>query len=447
MSDATQTIFRTDGEAVDRPIIVDAARRRLLVSCSIGSVVEWYDFFVFASAAALVFDRVFFPGADPRNGVLFALMTYAIGFVTRPLGGLVFGMLGDRYGRKRALVWSLLLMGFATMGVGVIPGYASIGVAAPALLVLLRLIQGLAVGGEVGGALLLVTESLPGNRRGFWAAWPMVGGPAGNVLASAALALLGLWLGEAAFGAWGWRVAFLASGALIGTGVWMRTRVTESPLYQAYAARRAKTEQQNTLSTLGAHWRSMLTVLLVKIGENALFYVFTTFYVVYVTRVLHLPRTLALTAAAVGSIADVFAIFAAGAWSDRIGRRPVTAIGLVAASLWAFALFPATAHGSTTAVIVAAVVGGVCHGLVVGGMSAYFVELFPTSARYTGFSLGYQLATVASGAVAPVVGVALLTAYASTVPVSIYATAMALPALIVLRVSRETRGIDLGTDS
>jgi MFS family permease len=422
-------------------------RRRLLVSCSIGSLVEWYDFFVFASAAALVFDRVFFPTADARNAVLFSLMTYAVGFVTRPLGGLVFGVLGDRHGRKRALVWSLLLMGFATMGVGLIPGYATIGVAAPALLVLLRLIQGLAVGGEVGGALLLVTETLPGERRGFWAAWPMVGGPAGNVLASGALALLALSIGESAFAVWGWRVAFLASGALIGTGIWMRTRVAESPLYRAYAARRANTATLSLASTLAAHWRSMSTVLLVKLGENALFYVFTTFYVVYVTRVLHLPRALALTVGGIGSVADVIAIFVAGAWSDRVGRRPVTAIGLVAASLWAFALFPATASGDTTAVTVAAIVGGVCHGLIVGGMSAYFVELFPTSARYTGFSLGYQVATVASGAVAPIIGVALLNAYGSTVPVSIYATAMALPALIALRASRETRGIDLGTDS
>jgi len=299
--------------------------RTLLISSSIGSLIEWYDFFVFASSAALVFDRVFFPAADPLNGVLLALMTYAIGFVTRPLGGVVFGVLGDRYGRKRILVWSLMLMGVATMGVGLLPGYASIGVLAPVLLVVLRLIQGFAVGGEVGGALLLVAESLPAPRRGFWTAWPMIGGPAGNVLSAAVLALLGVSLGEAAFADWGWRVAFLASGLLIGVGIWMRTRVAESPLYRAYAERRAQTKGDALGRTLLAQWRSVLTVLLVKAAENALFYVFTTFFIVYVTRVLHQPRTLALEAAAVGSIADVVAIFAAGAFSDRVGRLPVTA--------------------------------------------------------------------------------------------------------------------------
>lgn len=417
--------------------------RALLISSSIGSLIEWYDFFVFASAAALVFDRVFFPALDPRNGVLLSLMTYAVGFVTRPLGGVVFGIFGDRYGRKRVLVWSLMLMGFATMGVGVLPGYASLGLLAPALLVLLRLIQGFAVGGEVGGALLLVAESLPAPRRGYWTAWPMVGGPAGNVLSAAALAALGLWLGEAAFGAWGWRIAFLASGLLIGVGIWMRLRVSESQLYRAYAERRARTARQAIGPTLLTHWRSVITVFLVKAGENALFYVFTTFFIVYVTRVLNRPRTLALEAAALGSVADVVVIFVAGALSDRVGRRRVTALGLISAAAWAFILFPVTTSASTPAIMTAAAIGGVCHGFIVGGMSPFFVELFPMSARYTGFSIGYQFATVFTGAVAPLIGVALLNRYGSTVPVSLYAALMTVPGLVAMVMAQETRGIDL----
>jgi len=422
-------------------------RNSLVVSSAIGSIVEWYDFFVFASAAALVFDRVFFPSADPRNAVLYSLMTYAIGFVTRPLGGVVFGVLGDRFGRKRALIWSLVLMGAATVGVGLIPGYQSIGVAAPVLLVVLRLVQGIAVGGEVGGALLLVAESTPPERRGFWSAWPMIGGPAGNLVSSGVLALLGIALGEVAFAEWGWRIAFVASAALILVGVWMRTRVAESPVFRAYVERRSHAATPPLGTTLVTHWRSILVVLLVKAGENALFYVFTTFYVVYVTRVLRQPRTVALEAAAAGSVVDAIVIFAAGAWSDRIGRRVVTALGLVAAAIWAFVLFPMTRGGNPATIAFAAAIAGACHGLIVGGMSAFFVELFPTSARYTGFSIGYQFATVFTGAIAPIIGVALLNAYGSTIPVSLYAMAMTAPALISLGMAHETRGTDLDVDT
>ena len=374
-------------------------------------------------------------------------MTYAVGFATRPVGGVVFGVLGDRYGRKRALVYSLMLMGAATVGVGLIPGYASIGVAAPVLLVVLRLVQGIAVGGEVGGALLLVAESTPPERRGFWSAWPMIGGPAGNLLSSAVLAVLGIALGEVALAAWGWRIAFLASAALILVGVWMRTRVAESPVYRAYVERRARVETPPLGATLVSHGRSMLIVLLVKAGENALFYVFTTFYVVYVTRVLRQPRTVALEAAAIGSVVDALVIFAAGAWSDRIGRRVVTAIGFIASAAWAFALFPLTRGGSFAAIAFAAAVAGACHGLIVGGMSAFFVELFPTNARYTAFSIGYQFATVFTGAIAPLIGVALLNAYGSTVPVSLYALAMTAPGLICLGMANETRGTSLDVDT
>ena len=423
--------------------VSDERSRTLLISSSIGSLIEWYDFFVFASAAALVFDRVFFPSVDPRSGVLLSLATYAVGFVTRPLGGIVFGVLGDRFGRKRVLVWSLVLMGVATMGIGIIPSYATIGVAAPLLLVLLRLVQGFAVGGEVGGALLLVAESMPASRRGYWTAWPMIGGPAGNVLSSLVLASLAMWLGESTFGAWGWRVAFLASGLLIGVGIWMRRRVAESPVYRAYAERRAQTIVPSLGPTLLSHWRSMVTVLLVKAAENALFYVFTTFYIVYVTRVLHQTRALALEATALGSVADVVMIFAAGALSDRYGRRPVTALGLIGAAVWTFVLFPLTLGGGASTIILAAIIAGVCHGGIVGGMSAFFVELFPTSARYTGFSIGYQIATVFTGAVAPLIGVALLERYGSTVPVSLYAALMTAPALIVLGFAPETRARDL----
>jgi MFS family permease len=271
----------------------------------------------------------------------------------------------------------------------------------------------------------------------------MIGGAAGNLLASGALGLLGIALGEGAFAAWGWRLAFIASGTLIGVGIWIRSRVEESPLYRAYVERRAGLPKPRVAATVADHWKSVLTVLLVKAGENAVFYVFSTFFVVYVTRVLHRPRTLALEGAAVASITEIFAIFAAGALSDRIGRRIVTAIGLLASAAWAFVLFPAAATGSAASLLFSAGVAGICHGVIVGGMSAFFVELFPTSARYTGFSVGYQMATVFAGALAPIVGVALLNAYGTTVPVSLYAAAMTGPGLVCLGMAHETRASNL----
>lgn len=372
-------------------------------------------------------------------------MTYAVGFATRPLGGFVFGVLGDRYGRKRALVWSLLIMGLATVGVGFCPDYARVGPVAPVLLVLLRLIQGFAVGGEVGGALLLVAESLDSRRRGFWAAWPQIGGPAGNLLSAGVLGALSAGLTERTFVAWGWRVAFVASGLLIGVGIWIRSRVEESPLYQELAVRAAgeRLGRASLAETLKRHMRAVLTVFVIKAGENALFYVFTTFFVVYVTRVLHLPRTHALQATLIASAVEVLVIFAAGILSDRVGRLRVTGVGLAGAAVWSFVLFPLIASGNATVIVLAAVASGIFHGLIVGGMSAFFVELFPTVARYTGFSLGYQVASVAGGALAPIIGVALLEHFGTPVAVSCYAAAMALPALVVLGRSSETRGIDL----
>jgi MFS family permease len=249
---------------------------------------------------------------------------------------------------------------------------------------------------------------------------------------------------EGAFGVWGWRIAFLLSGVLVLIGIWMRTRLEESPLYRELAATRDARARAPIAATLASHWRRVLTVLLVKAGENALFYVFTTFVVVFVTRVLHRSRAQALGATLVASLIEVFAIFGAGALADRIGRRPVMTIGFVAAAAWTFFLFPLAADGEL-ALTMAAAIAGVAHALIVGGMSPFFVELFPTAARYTGFSVGYQLASVFSGAIAPIIGVALLERYGSTIPVSIYATAMVVPALACVWLARETKAVDLRT--
>jgi MFS family permease len=376
-------------------------------------------------------------------------MTYAVGFICRPVGGVVFGWIGDRYGRKRALVASLLVMGAATCAIGLIPDFATIGVAAPVALVAMRLVQGLAVGGEVGGALVLVAESLPRDRRGYWTAWPQIGGPGGNVLSAGMLALLTAGLTEQSFVRWGWRVGFLASAVLVAIGLWVRLQIEESPLYQRLAAAKTDTRSAaaplSTTAVIARYPRSIATVLFVKAGENAVFYVLTTFLVYYISRVLGHSRQMALAATLVASLVDVAAIFAAGALSDRIGRRPVMIAGLIGAAGWTFALFPLAATGGPATIIIAAAIGGALHGIIVGGMSAFFVELFPTPVRYTGFSVAYQVGSVISGSVAPAIGVALLARFGSTVPVSLYAVVMALPALACVLLHRETAGACLDT--
>jgi MFS family permease len=419
------------------------AARTLLLASTAGTVVEWYDFFVFASAAALVFDRLFFPRADPLTGVLLALMTYAVGFVTRPLGGVLFGVLGDRHGRKRALVWSLLLMGAATVGVGLLPTYATAGALAPTLLVVLRLVQGLAVGGEVGGAVLLVAESLPAAERGRWTAWPQTGGPAGNVAAAAVLAACTALLSDRAFLAWGWRVPFLLSALLVGVGLWTRRRVEESPLYADYQARRAGAPPAPLGRTLAAQWRRVVRVLLVKAGENALFYVFTTFLVVYATRVLHRPRGVALAATLVASAAEVPVIVLAGGcrtgWGGGRDGRRARRRGRCGRS-------PFPARGARR-------VGRprgrprrrarLRNGVIRGRQGARcFRRAVPTGVRTGGFSLGLpaRVGGVRARWGRRAIGVALPQAVRLHGAVSAYAAAMAVPAWFACGAPRETRG-------
>lgn len=442
LSEASQMPMRAARTQADTV----SGSKRLLAACSIGTFVEWYDFFVFASAAVIVFDRYFFPSFDPMTGVLLALMTYSVGFISRPLGGIVFGYLGDRVGRKQALVWSLLLMGGATFAVGLIPDYASIGVLAPALLVLLRIIQGLAVGGEMGGAILLVTESLDQRQRGFWSAWPLCGAMLGNAAAAGVLSLLAFALSPETFSAWGWRIAFYLSGALVAIGLWMRLSVEESPVYTRLKEQRAKAPDIKAPSMMSALKRSkwqILSTLLIRAGENTLFYVFITFAIVYLTRIVNVPRSLALNAVLIASAVEAVAVLFLGMLSDRIGRRPMMITGLILATAWSFVVFRLLDNASFAAATFAISTGMFLHGVIAMGEVPYFVEAFPTETRYTGFSIGYQLGSVLAGAIAPFIGVALVERYGSTLPISLYCLALALPALIAAYLAKETVGVDL----
>jgi metabolite-proton symporter len=410
----------------------------------VGTTVEWYDFFLYQSAAALVFNKLFFPTADPLTGTLLAFLTYAIGFGARPIGGLVFGHFGDRLGRKRLLVLSLILMGIATFGMGLLPTYAAIGVAAPLLLTFLRLVQGFALGGEWGGAVLIVSEHGDAKRRGFWASWPQAGVPAGNLLATAVLAILSAVQSDAAFLSWGWRIPFLLSAVLVVIGLWIRLSVAESPVFLA-AAERAETHKEHppVVEVFRRSWRSVLVAMGARMAENMSYYVITAFILVYITTSLGLARSVGLNAVLIASGIHLVAIPLWGVLSDRIGRKPVYLFGAIGMAVWGFVFFALLDTKSFWVMALAASVGLVLHGAMYGPQAAFFSELFGTRVRYSGASIGYQLASIAAGALAPIIAVALLRDFGSTVPISLYMLGMCVITVVAVLMARETRGSSL----
>ena len=318
---------------------IGGERWRLLGASAIGTIIEWYDFFIFATCAVLVFDKTFFPASSTYTGILLALSSYAIGFVARPLGGILFGTLGDRIGRKNALVASLALMGVSTMLMGALPTHAAVGLLAPALLVGLRILQGVAVGGEATGALTMVAESMPGANRGFWVSFPMLGGPVANVLAALTIIVIQRDLGEPAFVAWAWRLPFLFSGVLVLLGIWVRMRIEESPAFLALAKSRQGTPRAPLSEAFVGWGRPMLKVFLIKTSENTLFYLFTTFFLVLVTQYLALSRGAGLDALYWGSLLEAAVIMATGVVADRVGRRPVLLVGFCTGLCAGYVLF------------------------------------------------------------------------------------------------------------
>ncbi|OCC01377.1 MFS transporter permease [Labrys sp. WJW] len=416
-----------------------ASRLKVMLAATLGSTLEWYDFFIFAASTVLVFNKVFFPADDPFVGTMLGLGTFAAGFLARPFGGIVFGVIGDRLGRKNTLIVSLLMMGVATVAIGLLPTYDTIGIAAPLLLLLIRIFQGVAVGGEATGALTIVAESMPARNRGFWTSFPMASGPAANVLALGILGLVQLWLGEEAFLAWGWRIPFLLSIVLIALGFWARRQVDESP---AFLEIKAETEIAHApLAEAFATQRiSMAKVFFVKAAENTLLYLFSTFVLLLATTRLGLNRAQAIDVVLVASLASLPVILGSGWLGDRIGRRPVMIAGFIGATIAAFALFTLAQGGSPSALYLRAVFALCAHGFLLGGLAPYVTEMFPTRVRYTALSASYQAASVLGGSVAPLIGALLIERTGTPMSVAIYAALMVVPALLVLILTPETRG-------
>jgi len=415
------------------------------VASLIGTSLEWYDFFIYGTAAALVFNKIFFPSFEPLVGTLLAFATYAVGFIARPLGGLIFGHYGDRIGRKNVLVVTLLLMGIATFLIGLMPTYASIGVWAPILLVALRFLQGLGLGGEWGGAVLMTMESGDPNRRGFNASWPQVGVPLGLLLANGVLSLMGVLTNEPAFLSWGWRVPFLLSGVLVIVGLWIRLTIAESPLFREVEESHAKAGAP-ILEVLRRYPKQVLLAVGARVGVDVAFYTFVLFITTYVATYLKLPRNYALNAVLIAAAVQVLLIPFFGGLSDRIARRPVYLAGAIGAAVWVFIFFILLDTGQFWLIVLAAVVALILHAAMYGPQAAFISEMFPTKVRYTGASMGYQLAGIIGGALAPIISVALLDRFDTWVAVSLYAVAMLLITIVCVLLAPETSKIDLHAD-
>jgi len=389
------------------PIVTRPSHMRQVILASfIGTTIEWYDFFLYGTAAALVFNRLFFPNLSPMTGTLSAYGTFAVGFVARQLGGIVFGHYGDRIGRKTMLVWSLLIMGVATALIGLTPGYARIGIWAPILLVVLRFVQGFGVGGEWGGAVLLSVEHSGTGHRGFHGAWPQMGVPAGLLLSTALFAMLSGRLPEPAFLEWGWRIPFLLSIVLVGVGLFVRLRVLESPSFVAVKAAGLESRAP-LLDVFRRHPREVLIGTGMRFAQNVLFYIYTVFVLSYGEKSLGYTRGTMLRAVIVASIVGLVSIPFWSYLSDRIGRRPIYLAGALVSLAIAFPCFWLMARGPGFVVlaVVAAMIG---HDMMYGPMAAYFSELFGASVRYSGASLIYQLTSVFSGGLAPFIATVLL---------------------------------------
>jgi metabolite-proton symporter len=415
--------------------------RLVAVASFVGTTIEWYDFFLYGTAAALVFNRLFFPTFDPLTGTLAAFGTYAVGFFARPFGGIVIGHYGDKIGRKSMLVLTLVIMGVATFLIGLLPTYAQIGPWAAVGLILLRVAQGFGVGGEWGGAVLMAVEHAPPGTRGFYGSWPQIGVPAGLVLSTAVFAVFSR-LPDEQFLSWGWRVPFLLSALLVIVGLVIRVRILETPAFTRIKEE-AREARRPIIEVLTTYPRQVLLAMGARFAENGAFYIYSVFVLTYATQQVKMSQQVVLNGVLIGAGIELLAIPLFGALSDRLGRRPVYLFGACATALWAFPLFWLLDTASPSLVWLAMIVAFVfSHAAMYGPQAAFLSELFGTRVRYSGASLGAQLAGVVAGAPAPFLATLLLARYGSRA-LAWYLIAMALVTIVAVVLASETHREDI----
>ena len=409
---------------------------RLATASLIGTTLEYYDFAVYSTLAALVFNRLFFPSFDPLSGTILALSTFAVGYVARPIGGVIFGNLGERFGRRFVLVTTLLVMGTTTAMIGLLPTYESAGILAPILLVVLRFVQGSALGGEWAGAVLLCVEHGSDTQRGRNGAWTQVGPSLGTLIATGLLAWISAVLSPTEFLVWGWRLPFLASVFLVGFGLWIRRGVGETPVYQEL--HRSQLKSQAPISeVLRLHWRGVLRVIGARIGPDVWYSLVVVFSLSYLATVLGLPRPLALISLSIGLVFNVFTEVFFGALSDKLGRRVVYGAGVILTVIWAFAFFALLDTRQPLLITLALVVALIAHAMMYGPQAAFITEQFPTRVQFAGSSIGYTLAGIVGGGIAPAIFATLLREFKTPFSIALYAAGALTITGIVLWFSRE----------
>src|SRR2546423_14231677 len=404
--------------------------RRAVVASTVGTSIEWYDFFLYSTATGLVFAKLFFPKTDPVVATLNVFLIYAVGFIARPIGAAIFGHYGDRIGRKATLIATLLLMGVATFLIGFVPTYASIGIWGAFLLVVLRFIQGVGVGGEWGGSVLLSMEwGHRGGRRGLIASWPQFGVPVGLFLANGALLIMSNIAGPTGFADWGWRVPFYFSIVLVGVGLYVRLRVFETPLFQRLLEEK-RIAPAPGLQGICRNWKEILPSALLRLSEPAPFYIFTAYVFTYGTTVLKQPRNFILYAVLAASVLSFFSIPLFGYLSDRIGRKRVYMAGVAVMGVWGFIYFGLLDTKVAALMFIAIFLSLIPHDAQYGPQAALIAESFTGRLRYSGASLGYQLASVIAGGPAPLIATALFAAYHTGYAISLYIAACAVVSLV-----------------